>query len=95
MGLQPEPRKELKSGNIKGSKNLPFLELVNIKEGRTFKKKEELIKIFKARQILIDREMAFTCGSGVNACFLGLANSIISGKKPIIYDGSGAEYGLE
>ncbi|MDA8822139.1 rhodanese-like domain-containing protein [Candidatus Pelagibacter bacterium] len=94
LGLQPEPRKELKSGSIKGSKNLPFLELVNIKEGRTFKKKEELIKIFKERQILIDQEMAFTCGSGVTACILGLANSIISGKKPLIYDGSWAEYGL-
>ena len=95
LGLQPEPRKELKSGNIKGSKNLPFKELVNIKEGRTFKKKKELIKIFKEKQILVDQEMAFTCGSGVTACILGLANSIISGKKPIIYDGSWAEYGLE
>ena len=28
LGLQPEPRKELKSGNIKGSKNLPFQELI-------------------------------------------------------------------
>jgi thiosulfate/3-mercaptopyruvate sulfurtransferase len=42
LGLQPEPRKELKSGNIKGSKNLPFLELVNIKKGRTFKKKRRV-----------------------------------------------------
>jgi thiosulfate/3-mercaptopyruvate sulfurtransferase len=95
LGLQPEPRKELKSGNIKGSKNLPFQELVNIKEGRTLKKKEELIKIFKERQILIDQEIAFTCGSGVTACILGLANSLINGKKPIIYDGSWAEYGLK
>jgi thiosulfate/3-mercaptopyruvate sulfurtransferase len=95
LGLQPEPRKELKSGNIKRSKNLPFQKLVNIKEGRTFKKKEELIKIFKERQILTDQEIAFTCGSGVTACILGLANSIISGKKPIIYDGSWAEYGLD
>ena len=95
LGLQPEPRKELRSGNIKGSKNLPFQELINNMENRTFKKKDELIKIFKERQILIDQEMAFTCGSGVTACILGLANSIISGKKPIIYDGSWAEYGLE
>ena len=94
LGLQPEPRKELKSGNINGSKNLPFQGLIN-KETRTLKKKEELINIFKDRQILIDQEMAFTCGSGVTACILGLANSIISGKKPVIYDGSWAEYGLK
>ena len=94
LGLQQEPRKELRSGNIKGSINLPFQKLINEKD-RTFKKKGELINIFKDNQILIDKEMAFTCGSGVTACILGLANSIISGKKPIIYDGSWAEYGLE
>ncbi len=92
LGLQPEPRKELKSGNIKGSINLPFQEL--IKEDRTFKKKDELIEVFKTKKISLEKEMAFTCGSGITACILGLANSIISDKKPIIYDGSWAEYGL-
>ena len=94
LGLQPEQRKKLKSGNIKGSKNLPFQKLIN-NEMRSFKKREELINIFKDKHISVDQEMAFTCGSGVTACILGLANSIISGKKPIIYDGSWAEYGLE
>ena len=93
LGLQPEPRKELRSGNIKGSINLPFQKIIN--ENRTFKKKDELIKIFKSKDISFEKEMAFTCGSGVTACILGLANSIISGKKPIIYDGSWAEYGLK
>jgi thiosulfate/3-mercaptopyruvate sulfurtransferase len=93
LGLQQEPRKELRSGNINGSINLPFQKLID-EEDRTFKKKEELINIFKDKKISIDKEMAFTCGSGVTACILGLANSIISGKKPIIYDGSWAEYGL-
>ena len=94
LGLQPELRTELKSGNIEGSKNLPFLNLINIKD-RTFKNKEELSSIFKNIQIDINKKIAFTCGSGVTACILGLANSIISGKKPIIYDGSWAEYGLK
>ena len=92
LGLQTEPRKELKSGNIKGSINLPFQKL--LKEDRTFKKKDELIEIFKTKKVSLEKEMAFTCGSGVTACVLGLANSIISGKKPVIYDGSWAEYGL-
>ncbi len=92
LGLQPEPRKELRSGNIKGSINLPFQKL--LEEDRTFKKKDELIEIFKTKGVSVEKEMAFTCGSGVTACVLGLANSIISGKKPVIYDGSWAEYGL-
>jgi thiosulfate/3-mercaptopyruvate sulfurtransferase len=93
LGLQAEPRKELRSGNIDGSKNLPFTTLIN--DDRTFKNKEELSSIFKKNQIDFSKEIAFTCGSGVTACILGLANSIISGKKPIIYDGSWAEYGLK
>ena len=93
LGLQTEPRRELRSGNIKGSINLPFQKIIN--KNRTFKKKDELIKIFKSKDISFEKEMAFTCGSGVTACILGLANSIISGKKPIIYDGSWAEYGLK
>ena len=93
LGLVPEPRQGLKRGHIEGSKNIPFQLLLN--EDRTLKKKEELIEIFKSKKVSIEKEMAFTCGSGVTACILGLANSIISGKKPIIYDGSWAEYGLD
>jgi len=94
LGLHPEPRKELKSGNIKGSKNMPFTFLINT-EDHTFKNREELATIFKKNKIDTNKQLAFTCGSGITACILGLANSIISGKKPIIYDGSWAEYGLK
>ncbi len=94
LGLQPESRKELKSGNIKGSKNLPFKLLINEKDN-SFKTKEELASIFEKNKIDVNKQLAFTCGSGITACILGLANSIISGRKPIIYDGSWAEYGLK
>ena len=91
MGKQPEPRKELRSGNIQGSINLPFQLLIN--NDRTFKKREMLIDIFKEKKIDNLQKIAFTCGSGITATVLGLANSIISGKKPVIYDGSWSEYG--
>ena len=93
-GLQPEPRKELRSGNIDGSKNIPFIEVINQKDN-TFKDKEELLDVFKRLNLDRSKDIAFTCGSGVTACILGVANSIITGKNPIIYDGSWSEYGLK
>ena len=91
-GLVPEPREDLRSGNIKNSKNIPFIECLN-KNDRTFKKKDQLIKIFKKLNTNNEKDVVFTCGSGVTACVLGLANSIISGKTPVIYDGSWSEWG--
>ena len=93
FGLEPEPRKGMKAGHIEGSKNLPFQLLIN--KDRTFKKSEELSKIFEEKEISIGQDKAFSCGSGITACILGLANSLITDKKPKIYDGSWAEYGLE
>jgi thiosulfate/3-mercaptopyruvate sulfurtransferase len=94
QGLQPEPRKELRSGNIEGSKNIPFMKVINTKDN-TFKKKDDLKIIFEGLELDTSKNLAFTCGSGVTACVLGLANSIISGKNPVIYDGSWAEYGIK
>ena len=93
LGLQPESRKELRSGNIEGSKNMPYTELIN--DDHTFKTKEELISTFKKNRIDPKKKIAFTCGSGITACVLGLTNSIISGNKPVVYDGSWAEYGIK
>ncbi len=93
-GISPEPRKGLKSGNIEGSKNLPFQNCINLKDN-SFKNKEELKRIFNDFMILNTKEKVFSCGSGVTACILGLANSIISGKTPLVYDGSWADYGRE
>ena len=93
LGLQPEARKELRSGNIKFSKNIPYTNLIN--KDRTFKTRNELLEIFKQNNIDPEKKLAFTCGSGITACVLGLTNSIISDKKPIIYDGSWAEYGIK
>jgi len=93
-GTESEPRPGLKSGSIKNSKNLPYNECIN-KLDHTFKDKDELIKVFKYAGIETDKQQVFTCGSGVTACILAMANKIINDKKPIIYDGSWSEYGLK
>jgi thiosulfate/3-mercaptopyruvate sulfurtransferase len=92
-GTEPEPRPGLKSGCIKNSKNLPFAECIN-KLDHTFKERDELIKVFKYAGIIADKQQVFTCGSGVTACILAMANKIINDKNPIVYDGSWSEYGL-
>ena len=79
---------------IKNSKNLPFNQCINISD-HTFKSKDELIKIFEYANIDTNKQQVFTCGSGVTACILAMANKIINDKNPIIYDGSWSEYGLE
>jgi len=91
-GKVAEPRKGLRSGSIKNSFCLPFSELVN--EDHTFVSKEKIIEKFKSFKFDHDKNLVFSCGSGVTASVLALAYSLINAKyMPTIYDGSWAEYG--
>jgi thiosulfate/3-mercaptopyruvate sulfurtransferase len=89
-----EPRKGLRSGSIKNSLCIPFNHCLN--EDKTFKNKEDLKTIFKnSINNINDQNIVFSCGSGVTACVLALAYSLINDKyHPCIYDGSWAEYGM-
>ena len=93
-GKIPEPREGLKSGSIKNSFCIPFNLCLN--EDKTFKSKENLKDIFKTCvKNTNEKNIVFSCGSGVTACVLALAYSLINDKyHPCIYDGSWAEYGL-
>jgi thiosulfate/3-mercaptopyruvate sulfurtransferase len=91
-GKIPEPRKGLRSGSIKNSFCLPFSELVN--EDHTFINKDKILEKFKLTKCELDKDIVFTCGSGITASVLALAYSIIDIKyTPTIYDGSWSEYG--
>ena len=91
-GKVAEPRKGLRSGSIKNSFCLPFSELVN--EDNTFVSKDKIMEKFKSFNFDHDKNLVFSCGSGVTASVLALAYSLINAKyMPTIYDGSWAEYG--
>ena len=94
LGKVPEPRKGLRSGKIENSFCIPFSYCIN--PDKTFKSKKELEKIFESCLGNInEKNIVFSCGSGVTACVLALAYSLINDKyQPIIYDGSWAEYGI-
>ena len=91
-GKAEEPRPNLTKGSIPGSKNIPFQLCIEPKTN-AFKRKPELIKIFKENDIDYLKPNVFMCGSGVTACVLGLAYFLISDKNAMIYDGSFSEWG--
>ena len=91
-GKIPEPRKGLKSGSIENSFCLPFSDLINI--DRTFISKDKILEKFQSTKCDLNKNLIFSCGSGVTASVLALAYSLIDNKyMPTIYDGSWSEYG--
>ncbi len=91
-GKVPEPRKNVRSGSIPNSFCLPYKEIIN--ENNTFKNIAEISKKFEEIVDLNNDNMVFSCGSGITACVLALAYSLVNNKySPKIYDGSWAEYG--
>ena len=93
-GKVPEPRKGLRSGHIKNSYCLPFVQCINQKTGE-FKNIDELRKIFNQYENT-ERKLdpVFTCGSGVTASVLAYAYKLVNNDYiPKIYDGSWSEYG--
>ena len=91
-GKVAEPRKGLRSGSIKNSFCLPFSELIN--DDHTFVSKDKIQTQFELFKLDLNKNIVFSCGSGVTASVLALAYSLINDKyMPTIYDGSWSEYG--
>ena len=89
-GIEPEPRKNLKSGHIPYSFNLPYQVLLDA-EGKLLNKKH-LKHILAKYRINLDSHIISTCGSGVSACVLALALEIIGKNNWKVYDGSWTEW---
>ena len=89
FATEPEPRKEVRSGRIPTSKSLPYSSLLN---GEFLKSKEKLIEDFQ--KINPDnKELIFSCGSGITACVLALGATIAGYNNIAVYDGSWTEWG--
>ena len=88
VGIDPEPRKHLKSGKIKDSVNIPFKDLL---EDGKFKSTPELKKIFEEK-IQNDKPLVYSCGSGLTACIVMLASELAYKKGKLLFDGSWTEW---
>lgn len=89
LGEAPEPRPGVRSGHIPESINLPFAKVLN---GDCFKTQAQLASIF---EIIVkdDRQLIFSCGSGITACIILLASRIAGYPSLTLYDGSWADWG--
>jgi len=88
-GVEPEPRPGLRGGHIPGSRNLPFGQLVA--DGHLRPAAE--LQTFFAAQAAPDQALICSCGSGVSACVLALAASVLGRSDVAVYDGSWTEWG--
>lgn len=86
---EPEPRKEVKGGHIPNSVSFPF---GNILKDGLVKPKEDLLKIYKELNP-DEKELVFTCGTGITASILALGAAITNQKSFAVYDGSWTEWG--
>ncbi|MCY4100407.1 MAG: 3-mercaptopyruvate sulfurtransferase [Rhodobacteraceae bacterium] len=91
MGLLPEPRPGLRSGNIPNSINLPYTNLLN-KNG-TMKEKQDLLEEFESSGLDLEKPVITSCGSGITASILFLALDMIGHRNISLYDGSWVEWG--
>ena len=87
--LVDEPREGLRSGHIPNSKSLPYSELMHENK---LKSDDELTSIFNTFNSK-EKNLVFSCGSGITACILALGADISGYKNLSVYDGSWTEYG--
>lgn len=91
-GEVEEPRPGLRRGHIPGSISLHYTQLIGA-DGK-MKPDAELKAIFANAGVDLGKPIINTCGSGVTAAILALAQSIIGNDDAAVYDGSWSEWGL-
>ena len=90
-GEVEEPRPGLRRGRIPGSINLPYTQVIAA-DGR-LKSDDELRALFAKAGVDLARPIVNSCGSGVTAAILALAQSVAGHDDSAVYDGSWSEWG--
>jgi thiosulfate/3-mercaptopyruvate sulfurtransferase len=90
-GEVDEPRPGLRRGRIPGSVSVPYDELLDA-EGR-LKPPEVLQTIFAKAGVDLSKPIVNSCGSGVTAAVLALAEAVAGHDDGAVYDASWCEWG--
>ena len=90
-GDAPEPRAGLRAGHMPGATNLPHSTLVAA--DTTMLSEPGLAQRFADADIVPERPIIASCGSGVSACVAALALARMGRWDTAVYDGSWSEWG--
>ena len=90
-GEVEEPRPGLRKGHIPGSINVHYAQVIAA-DGR-LKSEQDLKDLFRAAGVDLSKPIINTCGSGVTAAILALAQSVAGHDDSAVYDGSWSEWG--
>ncbi len=91
-GEVEEPRPGLRRGHIPGSISVHYTQLIGA-DGK-LKPVADLKAVFDQAGVDLSKPIINTCGSGVTAAILALAQSLIGNDDAAVYDGSWSEWGL-
>ena len=90
-GEVEEPRPGLRKGHMPGAINVPFGDLL---ANGAFKPEADLRAVFDKAGVDLSKPIINTCGSGVTAAVLTLAQSLLGHDDAAVYDGSWSEWGM-
>ena len=89
-GEVEEPRPGLRKGHMPGALNVYYADLIAA-DGR-LKPEAELRAAFEKAGVDLSRPIINSCGSGVTAAIVALAQSMVGHDDAAVYDGSWAEW---
>jgi thiosulfate/3-mercaptopyruvate sulfurtransferase len=90
-GEMEEPRPGLRKGHMPGSLNVHYASVI-ARDGK-LKPDAELMAVFSQGGVDLSKPIINSCGSGVTAAILALAQSVAGHDDAAVYDGSWSEWG--
>lgn len=72
--------------------SVPFNSVIDLNTKCTLRNDEDLLQLFKSKNVDLTKPIVLSCGSGITATILYTALEKIGAKKLAVYDGSWTEY---